>query len=147
MKKRAVSTVYLALGSNVGNRHHNIRCAIRLLAQHAIAVKKTSAVIETDPVGGPAQRKFLNAALKGETALIPAELLQQIKKIEKVLGRKKTVKNGPRTIDIDILLYGRKKITTPRLTIPHPRMRERTFVMQPLAEIAPRFKKSSVRVS
>lgn len=93
--------------------------------------------METDPVGGPPQPKFLNAVAKIETRLSPVELLNQCHGIEKELGRVRDVPNGPRPIDLDILLYDRLVLDTPRLTIPHPRMFERAFVLEPLKEIEP----------
>ncbi len=133
-----MATVYLGLGSNLGDRHKNIASAIDHLNQNGIVVKKLSTIIETDPVGGPAtQGKFLNAVAKTETDLSPQNLRSTLKTIEQTLGRIKTVKNGPRTIDLDILLYDTQVINTPELTIPHPRMLERNFVLSPLKEIAP----------
>ena len=133
-----MAIVYLGIGSNLGNRRKNIETAIRLLRKNRVNVLKISTLIETDPVGGPKdQRKFLNGALKGETEIAPEELLSCLKKIEHHLGRTKTVRNGPRPIDLDILLYNHREVQTPQLTIPHPRMLERDFVMQPLKEIDP----------
>ena len=130
-------TVYLALGSNMGSRLENINKAVLLLTEKGLVVLKESSVIETDPVGGPMQGKFLNAALKAETQLNPEDLLLTLKSIEVELGRKKTIKNDPRPIDIDILLYDNISMETPTLTIPHPRMLDRDFVMRPLQEIEP----------
>ncbi len=132
-----MAIIYLALGSNLGNRQKNIKNAITLLKKNGVAVQKISTIIETEPVGFLDQGKFLNAVLKGTTELSAFDLLAQTKSIEKKLGRIKTVRNGPRTIDIDILLYDQEKILTPRLTIPHPGMWERDFVMGPLKEISP----------
>ena len=133
-----MAVVYLSLGSNVGNRQRNIARAMKHLVQNDISIKQSSSVIETKPVGGPDQGKFLNAVLETTTNLTPEDLLIRLKTIEKQLGRKKTIRNGPRTIDIDILLYGEKTITTKWLTVPHPRMHKRKFVMNPLCEIAPK---------
>ena len=132
-----MAIVYLGIGSNLGDRADNIKKAIDCLNQNGINVQKLSTVIETEPVGGPAQGKFLNAVLEAQTDLPPQDLNAAVKLIEKDLGRQETVRNGPRIIDIDILLYDRISITTPQLTIPHPRMLERDFVMSPLKEIAP----------
>lgn len=131
-----MATVYLGLGSNLGDREGNIRNALRLLKKN-FSIEKISSIIETDPVGFLDQEKFLNAVLKGKTQLSPLDLLLQIQSIEEKLGRIKTVRNGPRTIDIDILLYDQEKISTPHLTIPHPRMWERDFVVRLLKEIEP----------
>ena len=130
--------MYLGLGSNLGDRRRNIRRALVELADSHIAVLKKSPIIETDPVGGPAQPKFLNLVAKARTTLSPHEVLRTIKGIEMHLGRTKTVRNGPRPIDIDILLYGKLRMKTRQLTIPHPRMACRDFVMQPLTHISPR---------
>jgi len=139
--KVPLKTIYLGLGSNLGNRESNIQIAIQQLKDQGILVEKISSIIETDPVGGPPQGKFLNLVLRGKTALPAHQLLTSVKSIEKKLGRTPTVQNGPRTIDIDILLYGSDKINNHDLIIPHPRMRERSFVMQPLKEIAPQLAK------
>jgi len=127
---------YIGIGSNMGRRKANIHKALEFLRQQDIKIKKISQIIETEPVGQPKQAKFLNAAIKTETDLNPHRLLDILKDIEKKMGRKKTVKNGPRPIDLDILLYADKIIKSRRLTIPHPRMLERDFAMIPLLEIA-----------
>ena len=132
-----MSIAYIGLGSNLGDRAGNIGQAIGLLRTNGIKVLKTSAVIETAPVGGPPQNKFLNAVVKVETRLSPVELLDHCQFVEQKLGRVRTVINGPRTMDLDILLYDRLTIDTPRLQIPHPRMFERAFVLEPLKEIEP----------
>lgn len=132
-----MAIVYLALGSNVGKRHVYIKRAVDALNAVGILVKRVSTIIETNPVGGPAQGKYLNAVLKAETRFSPEDLFQMILSIEHKLGRVRNVINGPRVIDIDILLYGDIKLINRRLIIPHPRMLERDFVMDPLEEIAP----------
>lgn len=132
-----MAVVYLGLGSNLGDRALNIKNAIDSLNKQGIAVKKVSKIIETEPVGGPEQGKFLNGALEAETDLSPKDLHKALKGIEKDLGRTPTVRNGPRTIDLDILLYNNLTIETPELTIPHPQILKRYFVAEPLAEIAP----------
>ncbi|MCK5580356.1 MAG: 2-amino-4-hydroxy-6-hydroxymethyldihydropteridine diphosphokinase [Candidatus Omnitrophica bacterium] len=132
-----MATIFLGLGSNLGNRNKNIHHALAALKQADIKIVQLSSIIETEPVDGPGQDKFLNAVLKAETALSPEDLLIEIKMIEKNLGRTSSVRNGPRVIDIDILLYDDIKISTVYLEIPHPRMLERDFVMDPLREIAP----------
>ena len=132
-----MSVIYLGLGSNVGDRQNNIEHAIDELSKYDICVEKTSSIIETDPIGPP-QRKFLNAAVKATTVFSPEELLRIIKKIEKNLGRVKTIHHGPRIIDIDILLYDDIKINSEILTIPHPEIFKRDFVIQPLKEIYPK---------
>ncbi len=132
-----MSTVYLALGSNLGDRRLYIERAVEELGACGVDVRRMSAVIETKPVGGPVQDNFLNAVLKAETQHSPEDLLIVVAAIEEKLGRKRKVFHGPRTIDIDILLYDDIKLVTRKLIIPHPRMLERTFVMEPLKEIDP----------
>ncbi|MDD5568666.1 MAG: 2-amino-4-hydroxy-6-hydroxymethyldihydropteridine diphosphokinase, partial [Candidatus Omnitrophica bacterium] len=128
---------YLSLGSNLGNRRKNIEQAIRKInLLKDTKVLKQSSIIETDPVGGPRnQPKFLNASLKIGTLLSPLKLLKKIKIIEKEMGRVKSIRNGPRVIDLDILLYGDKIISENNLIVPHPRMFVRDFVIKPLAEV------------
>ena len=135
---------YLSLGSNLGNRREKIKDAIsKINLLPKTKVLKQSKFISTDPIGGPAnQPRFINAALKIYTSLSPTVLLKSFKTIEKDLGREKNVPNGPRKIDLDILLYADKVINLPAgqagnkgLTIPHPRMFEREFVIKPLSEV------------
>ena len=128
---------YLALGSNLGNRREKIKNSIKKISLlQKTKVLKESKFIYTDPIGGPSnQPKFLNAALKISTALSPITLLKNLKIIEKELGREKNVRNGPRAIDLDILLYADKVIRTKDLTVPHPRMFGREFVIKPLSEV------------
>ena len=132
-----MKTVYLALGSNLGDRRGNLRAAIENMKSAGISVLRESPIYETEPVGYTAQRWFLNMVVEAETALFPMQLLTRAGKIERTLGRVRTIPNGPRTIDIDILLYGTAVVRTPRLEIPHPRMHERRFVLVPLADLAP----------
>lgn len=137
---------YLGVGSNLGKRKENIRKAIELLKAAKIKVKKVSTIIETDSVGGPPQGKFLNAVLEVETGLRPRPLLEALKNIEEQLGRKRTVRFGPRTIDLDILLYDGKSIKQKDLIVPHPRMHQRYFVLRPLQEIAPQMFKDEAKL-
>ena len=130
-----MATVYLALGSNLGDRQGHLRKAVDAFKANGIRVRKISTVIETEPVGGPPQGKYLNAVLKIQTQLSPEDLHRATQSIEQQLGRVREIKNGPRVIDIDILLYDDVKLVSRRLMIPHPRMFEREFVMQPLREI------------
>jgi 2-amino-4-hydroxy-6-hydroxymethyldihydropteridine diphosphokinase len=132
-----MTTVYLGLGSNVGSREGNLRQALKFLNGHADAVQEVSPVYETDPVGFADQESFLNCVCRFETELKPKDLLSTIKGIEGLVGRTPTFPNGPREIDIDILLYGDVVMASELLTIPHPRMAERAFVLVPLADIAP----------
>ena len=128
---------YLGIGSNLGNRNRNISLAIKEInALQNTKVLKRSRVIESLPVGGPAgQNKFLNAVLKIETKLPALNLLRRLKEIESQMGRKKTVRFGPRVIDLDILLYADKVKKSKALTIPHPKMFDRDFVIKPLMEV------------
>jgi len=127
---------YIGLGSNLGDRKKNIKKALDYLAgTKGIKIEKISGIYETDAVGGPPQGRFLNAAIKIKTSLSPQLLLKTIKKIEKKSGRRESVRWGPRQIDLDILLYASKIIKTRGLTVPHPRMFEREFVLKPLREI------------
>ncbi len=127
---------YLGIGSNLGDRRRNIKKALDYLAKtKGVKIEKASCIYETVAVGGPPQGKFLNAAIKIKTSLSPLSLLKAIKKIEKNLGRKKTVRYAPREIDLDILLFADKIIKRKNLAIPHPRMFEREFVLKPLREI------------
>ena len=127
---------YLGVGSNLGNRRKNIKKALDYLVKtKGIKIEKASRIYETKAVGGVPQGKFLNAAVKIKTSLTPQLLLEALKKIEKDLGRKNTVRWGAREIDLDILLYGNKVTKRKNLVIPHPRMFEREFVLKPLREI------------
>ena len=132
-----MKTVYLSLGSNIGDRETNLRSATEQLESPALHVLRMSPVYETEPVGYTDQRWFLNLVVEAETDLFPLQLLARIQKIERALGRVRTVPNGPRTIDIDILLHGRAVVHSATLEIPHPRMAERRFVLAPLADLAP----------
>ncbi|HNX80665.1 MAG TPA: 2-amino-4-hydroxy-6-hydroxymethyldihydropteridine diphosphokinase [Candidatus Omnitrophota bacterium] len=132
-----MTVCFLGIGSNLGNRRAYIQKALHYMK----ALKKTkiirmSSIIETLPQGGPrGQGKFLNAVVKIETSIPPVKLLHALKKIEKMLGRVTKVRWGARVIDLDILFYGDRIIRTPLLTIPHPRMFKRDFVMTPLCEV------------
>jgi len=132
-------TVYLALGSNLGDRQANLRRALNLLSP-AVTFAGLSPVYDTAPVGIPSQPRFLNMVARGKTALTPPALLTLAKSIEKQMGRKPGPPNSPRPLDIDILFYGDSVIGTPSLTVPHPRIAERAFVLAPLADIAPALK-------
>ncbi len=134
--------VYLGIGSNLGNRRRNVEKSLNLLkAEKEIRIKKQSSLYETKPVGGPKQRAFKNGVVLIETTLSVKSLLNVLKNIENKLGRKKDAKRwGPRIIDLDILAYDRVVFKSKLLTVPHPMMHERFFVLAPFAEIAPRFK-------
>jgi len=132
-----MTTVYIALGTNVGNREHNLRAAIRLLAEAGIRILRISSIYETEPVDYLEQPWFLNAVLEAQTGLPARDLLRELRSIESTMGSKKAFAKGPRLMDLDILLYGTDAIATPDLQVPHPRMLQRRFVLVPLAEIAP----------
>ena len=129
-------TAYLGLGSNLGDRKQNLAQALALLSQHLV-IKQLSSVYETEPVGYGKQPLFLNAVCRISAGLSPGNLLRLAKKIEAKLGRAPGFPNAPRPIDIDILFYDKQIINDKELTIPHPRLTERAFVLVPLAEIAP----------
>lgn len=131
-------TVFLALGTNLGTRRQYLRRALRLIRQKIGTVVRISSIYETAPVGYHNQSDFLNMAICVETQFSPEEIFVQTQKIENFLGRVRIVKNGPRTIDIDLLLYDRLVFKKRHLVIPHPRMHARRFVLQPLADIASR---------
>ncbi|KAL8932808.1 MAG: hypothetical protein Q9216_006665, partial [Gyalolechia sp. 2 TL-2023] len=124
--------VLLALGSNVGNRISMIEQACVEMSRRGLKILKTSSLYETEPMYKTDQSPFINGVCQIETTLAPLELLDQLKSIENQLGRVKTVENGPRTIDLDILLYGNQTVDHERLQIPHPRISERDFVLKPL---------------
>jgi 2-amino-4-hydroxy-6-hydroxymethyldihydropteridine diphosphokinase len=128
--------VYLSLGSNLGDRQVNLRNAVGRLLELGDVVE-VSSLYETEPVELADQPWFLNNAVAVRTELIPREFLAGILEIERSMGRQRTQPKGPRIIDIDILLFGPAHINTPTLTVPHPAMAERRFVLEPLAEIAP----------
>jgi 2-amino-4-hydroxy-6-hydroxymethyldihydropteridine diphosphokinase len=132
-----MKTAYLGLGSNVGDREANLRAAVDRLRAPDLRVLRLSPVYETEPVDYTGQGWFLNLVLEAETSLFPMQLLARVARIERSLGRVRAVPKGPRTIDIDILLYGSAAIQSEALEIPHPRMAERRFVLAPLADLAP----------
>lgn len=127
---------YLGLGANLGDRLTTLREAVDILsADPGIVVRRTSRVWETDPVGGPEQPDFLNIVVEIDTDLDPLDLLAAVNRVESELGRVRDVRWGPRTIDIDVLLIDALTITDDRLTVPHPRMHQRAFVLFPLLEL------------
>ena len=128
--------VYLGLGANLGDRMENIRRALALLSGQ-VPIEKLSSIYETEPWGYAEQPRFLNAVCRGLTSLPPLALLSLAKQIELTLGRSPAFTNAPRPIDIDILLYADLVVKSPELTIPHPGLAERAFVLVPLVEIAP----------
>lgn len=132
---------YVALGSNLGDRHAQLAAALRALGETpGVRVVTTADWIETEPVGGPpGQGRYLNGAVELETTLTPRALLERLLAIERAAGRDRTegVRNGPRTLDLDLLLHGDQRVAEPDLLVPHPRLEERVFVLQPMAQIAP----------
>lgn len=130
-------TAYLSLGSNLGDRASHIEQAISLLQGPDLKVLRRSSLYDTEPRDFPNQPWFLNIVIEVDTQLFPRQLLSRIHKIESQLGRKRLIQKGPRTIDIDILLFGSFVIESPDLVVPHPRMGERRFVLEPMVELAP----------
>lgn len=134
---RVPVTVYLGLGSNLGDRLNHLQQAVEQLQAHPeIRVTRVSSIYETVPVGPVEQPDFLNMVVAAETTLSPEELLSAVQEIEQRLHRVRTIRWGPRTLDIDILLYGDRILQQEGLTVPHPRMEERAFVLIPLLEVA-----------
>lgn len=141
MRNQATAiTAYIALGSNLGEREMQIRRALALLVETPqVEVRRISSFVSNPAVGGPADApEFLNAAVEVVTALSPATLMKRLLEIEQQLGRERREKWSPRTIDLDLVLYGDSIVSTDSLIVPHPLMHERQFVLQPLAEIAPK---------
>ncbi len=139
----ASKLVYLSLGANLGDREKSLIDALRLLEDNQIHVVAQSPLYETEPRDVIDQPWFLNLVVACETHCFPLQLLSVLQRIERELGRVRSagaIRRGPRTIDIDILLYGSATLDTPQLSIPHPRMLERRFVLEPLLEIAPDLK-------
>ncbi len=137
-EQRAPIIAYLGLGANLGDREAALEAALRGLDRPPeITVLRRSSLYETDPVGVTDQPSFLNAVVELRTTLAPPELLAHALRLERELGRVRTVRWGPRVIDIDLLLYGEAAYAGPGLTVPHPRLAERGFALAPLAEIAP----------
>jgi 2-amino-4-hydroxy-6-hydroxymethyldihydropteridine diphosphokinase len=133
-------TAFLALGSNLGDRRHNLESTIERLEAAGVRVPARSSIYETAPQQFLDQPWFLNQVLEAETSLFPIQLLRLTQRVEREMGRDRgpaAIPKGPRLIDIDILLYGQAAVDTPQLVIPHPAMLERRFVLEPLVEIAP----------
>jgi 2-amino-4-hydroxy-6-hydroxymethyldihydropteridine diphosphokinase len=132
-----VKTVYIALGSNLGDRVENLLLARERIASPHVRLTRASSIYETAPRDIVDQPSFLNQVVAAETTLFPRQLLARLLRIEHEMGRQRTVAKGPRVIDLDILLFGDAVIHTAGLEVPHPRMAERRFVLEPLAELAP----------
>lgn len=131
-----MARVFLGLGSNLGDRKRNLQRALALLSPQ-VTVTAVSSLYDSTPVGVLAQPRFLNAVCEGQTELAPEDLLRHVKGVESLMGRVPTVRYGPRNIDIDILTYDCTVVRSPSLTIPHPQISTRPFVVHPLAELAP----------
>ena len=133
-----MATAFVGIGSNLGDRETNLRRAIELLAaEDGIEVAAVSEIRETEPVGPVEQGPFLNGAVQLETPLAPHDLLERLLVVESSLGRVREDRWGPRTIDLDLLLYEKETIDEPGLQVPHPRLHERRFALEPLADLDP----------
>lgn len=141
-----MAVTYLALGSNLGDREKNLHQALDRIAEF-VDITRLSSIYETEPWGVRDQPWFLNMVCAGMTNLAPVDLLRRAKRIENEMGRTEGIRFGPRPIDIDILFYDRVIVLSPALTIPHPRLQERAFVLIPLAEIAPSLVHPRLRVT
>jgi len=140
-------TIYLGLGSNLGDRAANLEHAIAALAKAGVEPVKRSSLFATEPLGFGPQNWFLNCAVEAVTELMPRQLLRATQKVEQEMGRRRLVRNGPRIVDIDILFYGGSVVRMPDLEIPHPRIAERRFVLMPLREIAPGLRHPTLRAT
>ena len=129
--------IHLGLGSNLGRREAHLEQGLRALRAQGVDVLALSSIYETEPVGGEPQGPYLNLVAKARTALAPDALLRAAREAEARAGRVRTVRNAPRTLDVDILFYGDLVLSRPGLVLPHPRLHERRFVLVPLAEVAP----------
>lgn len=132
--------VFIGLGSNLGDRHALLAQGIARLREAGFGVTRESGRYLTEPVDAPPQGWFVNAVASGRTSLTPEELLSACQRVEQALGRERSVHHGPRTLDLDILIYGDVLRDGPELCLPHPRMHERRFVLVPLCELAPRLR-------
>ena len=133
-----MTTVYVSLGSNLGRRSRNLSAARRRLRQNGMRIVRQSRVIETEPWGVADQPRFLNQVVEGEWEGTPRQLLRAAKEVEREGGRTPSRRWGPRAIDVDILLFGRERIARKDLVVPHPRIRERPFVLESLRELGVR---------
>jgi 2-amino-4-hydroxy-6-hydroxymethyldihydropteridine diphosphokinase len=140
-----VKNTYIALGSNLGDRAENLRLARERMESADLHIVRASSIYETEPRGFRDQPWFLNQVVETHTTLLPRQLLARLLKIEREMGRKRVLPDGPRIIDLDILLHGSALVSTPGLEIPHPRMTARRFVLEPLAELAPDFRHPQTR--
>ncbi|MBI2634694.1 2-amino-4-hydroxy-6-hydroxymethyldihydropteridine diphosphokinase [Candidatus Peregrinibacteria bacterium] len=132
---KANNTVFLGLGTNIGNLRQNLNTALDEISQIA-RISQKSSIYETEPVGYQEQNNFLNMVIEIETALSPVDLIIRLQEIEHKMGKNREIENGPRIIDLDILMYNNEIIDLPGLKIPHPRLHQRNFVLEPFAEIS-----------
>lgn len=132
-----MTRAFIALGANLGDRAATMRRALELLRSETLRIERCSSIYETEPVGYADQPEFLNAVAEIETSLEPRLLMERMQEVEESLGKATPFANGPRTIDLDLLLYGNSVSEEPGLIIPHPRLHQRRFVLEPLAEVAP----------
>jgi 2-amino-4-hydroxy-6-hydroxymethyldihydropteridine diphosphokinase len=139
--------VYIALGSNLGDRAENLRLARKQIEAPDLRLIRASSIYETAPRDVEDQPWFLNQVVECETDLFPRQLLGRLQKIERAMGRKRRTAKGPREIDLDILLFGNAVVKAPELEVPHPRLAERRFVLEPLAELVPEKKHPGTRRS
>jgi 2-amino-4-hydroxy-6-hydroxymethyldihydropteridine diphosphokinase len=130
-----VTRAHIGLGSNLGDRLENLKGAVRRLEDRGVRIVRSSRVYETDPVGGPPQPDYLNAVIEVESSGSARNLLEACRSVELEMGRVREERWGPRTIDLDVLTFGREVISEPDLEVPHPRMHERAFVLVPLLEV------------
>ena len=137
MDTTAPPPLFVALGTNLGDRERNLARGVHGLAERGLRITRVSSVYETEPVGGPAQGAYLNAVVQADMALPAPEVLASCLEVERAEGRVRNRPNAPRTLDLDLLLYGALVMRTTSLAVPHPRMHERRFVLTPLLEIAP----------
>jgi 2-amino-4-hydroxy-6-hydroxymethyldihydropteridine diphosphokinase len=140
-----LTVVYLSLGSNLGDRERNLNRALELLGDPRLRLRRRSQIRETEPVGVGPQPRYLNMVAEFDTELFPIQLLRRCLSVENQLGRRRIGTRTPRTIDIDLILYGAARIATPELTVPHPRYRQRGFVLEPLRELVPSHRLLSFR--
>lgn len=140
------TTVYLSLGSNLGDRAEYIDAALNLLEDERLEVLRRSSLYETEPQDHTDQPWFLNMVAEVRTTLSPERLLERVHAVEARLGRQRAIEKGPRTVDVDILIYGDSVIRSADLEVPHPRMAARRFVLEPLAELAPKFRLGTTTV-
>src|SRR5881409_3319531 len=139
---------YVSLGSNLGDRAGNLLLALRGMMEAALVISRVSSVYETEPVSEIEQPPFLNMVVElGNPLPAPEQVMARLLRVEYALGRTRELKDGPRTIDLDLLLYGELKSDTEFLKLPHPRLHERRFVLEPLAEIAPHLMLPTLKVT